>query len=181
MKGKSIFTGQEGHFYLMYQLAKHGIHAASTYGNAPFIDVVASAPDGRKSIAIQVKTTSWALRLRGRAGNKVPDHLEFPLGYSAARAAHPDLILAFVDLRKSSQPEIPDIYFVPSIWIKDFCADWVNEVKVVRWHPPVDVANQFKNDWSLLNKLLSLSEAQAIDASPEDNVEVSDSNDVSLA
>jgi hypothetical protein len=171
MKGKSIFIGQEGHFYLMYQLAKHGIHAASTHGNAPFIDILASAPDGRKSVAIQVKTTSWALRWRGRGANRAPDHLEFPLGYSAAVTAHPDLIIAFIDLRKSEQPTIPDIYFVPSLTIKDFWSAWIENAKMVRWHPPIGLAAQFKNNWAFLSELLELSKADAIDASPEDKVE----------
>jgi hypothetical protein len=172
MKAKSIFTGQEGLFYLMYQLARRGVHAASTQGNAPFVDIIASAPDGRKSIAIQVKTTSWALRWRGKKGKLAPHHLEFPLGHAAAVTGHPELLLAFIDLKRCDQPVSPDIYFVPSIKIKESCAPWADKVKMWRWHPLIETVEQFKNNWPLVDQLLNLDRAISVEAFPEDKVEI---------
>jgi hypothetical protein len=177
VKAKSVFVGQEGQFYLMYQLAKRGIHAASTQGNAPFIDVLASVADGSKSIAIQVKTASWALRWRGHGKQKVAHHLEFPLGYSAAVTAYPDLIIAFIDLRKCEYLTIPDIYFVPSSWIKDYCASWIQNAKMVRWHVSLKEAEEFKNNWDLLGDLLAMERACAVESSPEDKVEMHSSSE----
>ena len=42
---------------------------------------------------------------------------------------------------------------------------------MVRWHPPIQSVEQFKNNWTVLTELLELDKADAIDAAPQDKVE----------
>src|SRR5947209_20547840 len=94
---KRIFTGTAGVFYVMYQLAARGFHASCTMGNAPYIDILVSSEDGEKSLAIQVKTTEHAMRLRGRGKERKEHHVEFPLGRKAAKLNRRGVLFAFVD------------------------------------------------------------------------------------
>ena len=154
-----IFTGTAGVYYVMHKLAAEGIHASCTHGNAPNVDVLASSADGQRTIAIEVKTTEHALRLRGRGTSKKPNHLEFPLGARAAKMRQPNVLIAFVDLRKFSEDKIPDVYIYPSIVVADFCAGWVDAAKMVRFHVPVALAEPYKNQWSIVRRMLDHSGA----------------------
>lgn len=143
---KRIFTGTAGVYYVMYQLASHGYHASCTMGNAPYIDILVSSEDGERSLAIQVKTTEHAMRSRGRGKEKRDDHLEFPLGWKAAKLNRPRVLFAFVDLARWSDKRVV-VYLVPSPEVYEFCKAWVDTVKMVRFHVPVGWIAPYREAW----------------------------------
>jgi len=146
---KRIFTGTAGVYYVMYQLAARGFHASSTMGNAPYLDILVSSEDGERSLALQVKTTEHAMRKRGRGDKRQPHHLEFPLGYKAAKLDRPGVMFAFVDLAVWSDKQVV-VYLVPSAEVYKFCALWVDEVSMVRFHPPVEWMEPYREAWELV-------------------------------
>src|SRR6266404_5158080 len=106
-----------GEYFVAYKLSCLGYLAAPVRLGSPATDLLASTLDGGRTVAIQVKTTGWAERTRGRGDKKTPHHLEFPLGHAAVEQASDRLIFCFVDLR-GNQPDIsPDVYVVPATTI----------------------------------------------------------------
>jgi hypothetical protein len=148
------FISAAGTYFVMSQLALNEIHASCTFGNAPSVDILASSADGGKSIAIQVKTALSAKRLRGRGEEKKPHHLEWNLGYKAAKMNKENLFFAFVDLDQDWD-ESPIVYIIPSKNIYDYCEKWVDNVSWVRFHPEIDEVEQFKENWNLIKQALT--------------------------
>ncbi len=70
-KRPEVLTGTAGVYYVAYQLAARGFHAAVTYGNAPMVDILVALLDGAATLSLQVKTSSWA---RVERGKKEPRH-----------------------------------------------------------------------------------------------------------
>jgi len=103
-----------GEHYVAYKLSCLGYLAAPVRLGAPAADLLASTPDGGRTVAIQVKTTQSALRTRGRGDAKRPHHLEFPLGHAAIEKASDKLMFCFVDLRSGHDDTSPDVYVVPA-------------------------------------------------------------------
>lgn len=144
---KRIFTGTAGVYYVSYQLAARGFHASCTMGNAPYIDVLVSSEDGERTLALQVKTTEHAMRDRGRGEQRKSHHLEFPLGHKAAKLNKPGVMFAFVDLAVLSDKRVV-VYLVPSIEVSKFCAPWVDQVSMVRFHPSVEWLAPYREAWA---------------------------------
>jgi hypothetical protein len=80
-------------------LVFRNLHAAVTVGNAPYVEIIASLPDGSSYLAIQVKTTKSALSLRSRGRNKASHHYRWPAGDKVAFANESGLCVAFVGLK----------------------------------------------------------------------------------
>jgi len=118
-KRPSILTGTAGVYYVAYELARRGYHAAVTHGNAPTVDLLVANVEGEASLSLQVKTTKGALRTRGRGVDKVPHHYEWDVGEKLARNNRANLFFAFVDL-KSGRDDKPDVYIVPSKVVFDY-------------------------------------------------------------
>ena len=154
MERPTALTGTAGVYFVASRLAFEGFHAAVTFGNAPFVDVLASLPDGSATAALQVKTTHWAMRTRGRGDAKAAHHYEWDIGHKTAKLSHPDLFLALVDLR--GMVELPDVYVVPS----DQVSNWfrpLGDLKRYRYHPLIEEVEPFKNRWDILRAHLSMS------------------------
>lgn len=118
-QAKSQFIGAAGQFYLSYALAARHINISLTLGNAPSVDALASSSDGRRTMAIQVKTAKGAKKKRyGRIG------YEWYVG-SGVIGKHADsFIYALLDFRGDMTKQ-PDVFFVPSRWVSEFVkADW---------------------------------------------------------
>lgn len=56
------------------------------------------------------------------------------------------------------------MYIVPSTWVKEYCAPWVDTVKWVRFHVSPEDMEPFKNNWEQLAKALSSEDLQAVAA-----------------
>src|SRR5205085_4875506 len=74
MANKTLIAAA-GEHYVAYALSCLGFTAALVRQGAPSIDILASTLDGGRTIGIQVKTTEWAERTRGRGEEK--NHLSF--------------------------------------------------------------------------------------------------------
>lgn len=144
----SALLGTAGTYYVMSQLAIRGFHASCTFGNAPTVDILVSAADGSRTLAIQVKTAFDAIRYRGRGKAREPHHLEFTLGRRLAKTKQENLVVAFVDMRGVAPGEMPDVYLVPSRVIFNHCKDWVDDTGWVRFHTTdMEQLLPFKNNW----------------------------------
>ena len=108
-----ILIGTAGVYHVASQLAQQGFHAAVTFGNAPSVDILVASRDGSSTLSLQVKTSHWALRNRGRGSKKQPHHYEWDVGEKSANLDDPNLFFSFVDL-KLGKGELPDVFIVPS-------------------------------------------------------------------
>ena len=90
-KRSGILIGTAGVYHVASQLAQQGFHAAVTFGNAPSVDILVGQPEGAATLSLQVKTSHWALRTRGRGQNKQPHHYEWDVGQKSANLNQPDL------------------------------------------------------------------------------------------
>lgn len=155
MARNTRLTGTAGEHYVAYKLSSMDIVVALPRDGSPTVDILASNMEGNKVIAIQVKTTEWATRDRGRGKNRKAHHLEFPLGHKSGRLKSDNLIFAFVDLNwRDWHEKQPDIYFVPSEFVFDFCKPWIDKVKMVRFHIGIEELNRFKNNWNFITEKL---------------------------
>jgi hypothetical protein len=107
-------TGISGVHYVAAWLSHLGFHAVPTTRNAKGPDLLVSTIDGARSAAIQVKTTNWAVRWRGRGHAKCEHHYEWDIGWSSARQNHSGLLFALVDLKNWDEGTRPDVFIVPS-------------------------------------------------------------------
>ena len=65
-------TGTAGEYFVCAELCRKNVLALLTPKNNPLFDIIASTPDGKKSVAIQVKTMS----IRNEQGWKLGKDLE---------------------------------------------------------------------------------------------------------
>lgn len=145
-----------GEHYVAYKLSCLGYLAAAVRVGSPAADLLASTPDGGRTVAIQVKTTQWAERTRGRGERKVPHHLEFPLGHTAVEKASAKLIFCFVDLRGSEPDTMPDVYVVPAaVILKEYKGKNIRQYSFFRHHRSIQHMAPFKNRWEPVVKALS--------------------------
>ncbi len=128
----SKLTGTAGEHFVAYKLSCLGYIAAMSREGSPTVDILVSNLDGSRTIAIQVKTTGWATRTRGRGTGKRPYELQFPLGYKSAKTKGDNFVFAFVDLNGLDSEKEPDIYIVPSDFVFTYSEPWVDKVKMVR-------------------------------------------------
>jgi hypothetical protein len=155
-KINSKLTGTAGEHYVAYKLSCMGYVAAIPREGTPTVDILACNTDASKVLSIQVKSTDWATRTRGRGKNKKPHHLEFPLGHKAATHKSENLFFAFVDLNGLDwEAKSPDVYIVPSKYVYDHCEGWASGAKMVRFHISIEEIAQFKNNWKPIVSELS--------------------------
>ncbi len=152
-KRSGVLTGTAGVYHVASQLAQQGFHAAVTFGDAPSVDILVASRDGASTISLQVKTSQWALRTRGRGRNKQPHHYEWDVGEKSAKLNHPGLFFAFVDLKVGGD-EVPDVFFVPSKQIREYFKRF-ETLSRWRWHPRIEEIEGHKNNWNTLRDRLN--------------------------
>lgn len=150
-----ILTGTAGEHYVAYKLSCLGYVAALPRGGSVGVDILVGNREGTRTVAIQVKTTDWAVREKGRGDARSPHELQFPLGFKAARIDNPNLLFAFVDLRGITSDEPPDVYLVPSTFVCDHCREWIDDAAMARFHIEIAKLEPFKNNWSLIDEALT--------------------------
>lgn len=154
-RGDTMLVGTAGEHFVAFRLAQLGWVVALPRMGSPLVDLLVSDQTGARTVTIQVKTAEWAERKRGRGPNRKLHHLEFPLGRRAAAVNQERFLFAFVDLRGREPTSSPDVYIVPSAFIHDYCKEWIEGAKMVRWHPSIEEAEPFKNDWPRIAALLT--------------------------
>ena len=126
-------TGVAGVHFVASYLSFLGFHAVPTTRNVPGPDLLVSSLDGFNSLTLQVKTTLWAVRMRGRGESKQPHRLEWEVGPSSSLINNPNVWFVFVDLKRFE--EFPDVYIVPSKLICDHFKYWLARFK--KWNKPM--------------------------------------------
>ena len=150
-----MLTGAAGEPYVAYKVSCLGLVAALPRSGSTGVDLLVSNLDGSKTVAIQVKTTDWAERSRGRGDMKAPHELQFPLGHSSTQLNSPNLLFAFVDLRGIEwTTEQPKVYLVPSKYVADYCRPHLEGWKMPRFHVRIEQLKQFEDNWNLLSEML---------------------------
>ena len=148
-------TGVAGVHFVASYLAYLGFHAVPTTRNVAGPDVLVSALNGARSLALQVKSTVWAMRTRGRGGNKKPHHYEWDIGWGSAKINLPKVFFTLVDLKDFT--ELPDVFVVPSrIIFEYFEGSDPTEWRRARYHPEIDEIERYKNNWKLLETALKM-------------------------
>jgi hypothetical protein len=87
-------VGIAGEYYVCAELCRRGHLALLTPKNNPIFDVIASTPDGRNTVSIQVKTRS----IRNKQGWKLGKDITTKKGNS-------NLFIVLVNLEKTGLPE----------------------------------------------------------------------------
>ena len=152
IKGQNQLTGVAGVHYVASYLNYLGFHAVPTVRNVAGPDVLLSTLSGSKGISLQVKTTRYAMRTRGRGENKKPHHYEWDIGWKSAKINHSLLFFALVDLKEYE--ELPDVFIVPSQVISKYFEAGPENWPRARYHPEIEEISQYKNNWDILRKAL---------------------------
>lgn len=143
---KSQFVGATGQYYVAYGLSARWLHATITLGNAMGVDILCANPDGSRSMAIQVKTSSYAAKNSyGEVG------FNWDVGLAAAGKFSPNLWYAFVDLLGNNETIMPNVYFVPSKWVGMFVErTWSRGIFYLK----KSVADKITNNWETVRGFL---------------------------
>ena len=161
MASNAQLVGAAGVHFVAARMNALGLHAAPTIRNVPGVDLLVSSLDGRKSVAIQVKTSAWASRTSGRGEAKVISEYQWACKYVEGESD--SLFYAFVDLKEFN--ELPDIYLLPSRvvakWYRDAPTRWGitrEEWKWPRFHVEPSFVDNYRNNFKPICKLLGMEE-----------------------
>lgn len=146
----SALTAAAGEYYVAFQLSARGYCVGIPRANTPAVDLLVANQTGTKTLAIQVKTSSWARRDRKRDPSK--SHWEWDVGERAVTLRGDNLFYAFVDLRGDSG-ERPEVFFVPSNVVADEMQgpDWT---RYMFWIYDTD-AGKYRERWEIIERILS--------------------------
>jgi hypothetical protein len=146
-------------YYVAARLNAMGLQCATTFANVPNVDILVSSINGSALISLQVKTSMYTMRERGRGTEKKPDHYEWDIGWKSARLNIPNLFFALVDLRDFT--ELPYVFIVPSNVIAKYFKAGPEGWLRARYHELIDTLAAYKNNWDLIrNKLAELEPPQ---------------------
>jgi hypothetical protein len=146
-------TGVAGVHYVASHLSYLGLHAVPTTRNVPGPDLLVSNLSGSGAVTVQVKTTMWAMRTRGRGDKKLPHHHEWDIGWNSAKLNYPRLFFALVDLQEFQK--LPEVFIVPSKVIFKYFNGGDPEIwRRARYHPLVKDILRYKNNWELITNAL---------------------------
>jgi len=155
MDGNTQLIGAAGVHFVAARMNALGLHAAATIRNVPGVDLLVSSMDGKKSVAIQVKTSAWASRTR----REVISECQWACTYVERESE--SLFYAFVDLKEFN--ELPDIYLLPSRdvarWYRDAPSRWGikrEEWKWPRFHVEPSFIENYRNNFKPIRKALGL-------------------------
>jgi len=129
-----------------------GLQCAATFGNVPSVDILVSSLNGSALISLQVKTTMYGLRERGRGEERKPYQYEWDIGWKSARLNAPNLFFALVDLKEFA--ELPDVFIVPSNVIAEYFQAGPEGWPRARYHELVGNLDQYKNNWDIIRHRL---------------------------
>jgi hypothetical protein len=158
----TALTGSAGVYFVAARLNAMGFQCAPTFGNVPYVDILVSNLNGSSVASIQVKTTSWAVRERGRGQLRKPHHYEWDIGWKSARANVPNLFFALVDLKDFV--ELPDVFIIPSSVITAYFEGGNPETwRRARYHTDsIEELAPYKNNWDTLRNRLAESEGATL-------------------
>jgi hypothetical protein len=147
----------------MAQLAVRDFHASCTFGNAPYIDILVSSHDGKRSASVQVKTARYARRWKGRGSDKTLHHYEWYLGHKVGSIPkRSNLFFAFVDLQLDYwEPTFrprdvsPEIFIIPLPEIAKWYRKYVKPDGMSRFWAWPDFLKPYGDAYHLLKKAIA--------------------------
>ncbi|HEX4037571.1 MAG TPA: hypothetical protein VHX37_05895 [Acidobacteriaceae bacterium] len=145
---QTSLLGSAGVYFVASRLNAMQLQCAATFGNVPSVDILVSSIGGSALISLQVKTTTWGIRSRGRGDDRKPDHYEWEIGWKSARLNNPSLLFALVDLKNFE--ELPDVFIVPSKVIARYFSAGPEGWPRARYHESIKTLEPFKNDWKTI-------------------------------
>jgi len=153
-KRSNILIGTAGVYFVAYQLAARGFHAAPTFGNAPSVDLLVGSADGKATLCIQVKTSYKALHMIGKGADKHPQY-QWDVGEKSAKINQENLFFAFVDL-KGDIKQMPDVFIGTSQKLYQYFEPHLNKgSKRLRYHRSAKGIEQYRNKWETLTNYLN--------------------------
>jgi hypothetical protein len=151
LRAVNNITGVSGEYFAAAELSRRGWIAVLTLKNTPNIDLIATTPDGKRTVNFQVKTRSIANR-RGWILNK---------GIETIVPGN-NFYIVFVDLRGIDSK--PDYYIIPknrfAKWISKGHQDWLaapgrkghvridNPIRAFA-KPQFHVFEKYHNNWDI--------------------------------
>lgn len=117
---QTTLTGAAGEHYVAFALSTHGYIAALTRGGTPSVDILCSSVDGKRTLAIQVKTMGYAYR--GRKRKPEESHWEFDVGWKAVGNRDDSFLYAFVCLTGTGDGK-PSVFIAPPSDVADALGD----------------------------------------------------------
>jgi hypothetical protein len=152
-------TGSAGVYFVAARLNAMGLQCAPTFGNVPSVDILVSNLGGSAMVSLQVKTTMFAMRPRGRGENKKPYEYQWAIGWKSARLNTENLFFALVDLKEFA--ELPDVFIVPSKMIATYFEGGDPKTwTFARYHELIETLTPHKNNWDTIrNRLAELDSA----------------------
>jgi hypothetical protein len=150
---QTSLVGSAGVYFVASRLNAMQLQCAATFGNVPSVDILVSSIGGSALISLQVKTTMWGIRWRGRGDDRKLDHYEWEIGWKSARLNNPSLFFALVDLKNFK--ELPDVFIVPSKVIARYFAAGPEGWPRARYHESIKKLKPYKNDWKTILERLT--------------------------
>jgi hypothetical protein len=153
IKTRALYNivGVSGEYFVAAELSRRGWVAVLTLKNTPNIDLIATTPDGKRTVNIQVKTRSIGNR-QGWILNKSIESV----------APGKNFYIAFVDLQGIDAK--PDYYLIPknlfAKWIANRHKDWLaapgrngrahvdNPIRAFD-KPQFSIFEQYHNNWNI--------------------------------
>lgn len=162
----STLVASAGEFFVAHRLSCLGFIAAPVRAGSPAADLLACRSDGDRTVAIQVKTTTWADRTKGRGEKKAVTRVEFPLGHAAIERAPKALVYCFVDLRVNptdsraakadGHVESPVVYVISArALLTRYAGQDIRKHPWLRLHQPMEWMRPFRDNWTPILDALS--------------------------
>jgi hypothetical protein len=146
----TAMTAAAGEFYVAYELSARGYIVAIPRANVPSLDLLVSDMSGRRSVSIQVKTSSGARRTFKRQPEN--ERWEFDVGEKARFSCGENLFYAFVDLRW--REAAPEVFIVPSKAVVEAFNDGIDHKRYMMWITSREIG-KFRERWDIIEAALS--------------------------
>jgi len=143
-------TAAAGEYYVAYQLSARGYIVAIPRANVPSLDLLVSDISGRRSISVQVKTSSGASRTFKRRPEN--ERWEFDVGPKGKSSCGENLLYAFVDLKWGDGT--PEVFIVRSKVVFDFFNDGIDRKRYMMWISLAE-AEAFRERWDVVEDAFS--------------------------
>ena len=145
----AALTGAAGVYFVAARLNAMGLQCAPTFGNVPSVDILVSNLGGSALASLQVKTSRYAMREKGRGDARKPFEYQWAIGWNSARLETPNLFFALVDLKDFA--ELPDVFILPSRVIAAYFEGGDPKTwTFARYHERIENVDEYKNNWNTI-------------------------------
>lgn len=139
-----------GEHFVAYRIAACGFLPAFIRHGIRKVDILASTPNGSRTVGLVVKCTRDAVR--ESAGSEL---LVFPFSGRFLDQAGPNTLFCFVDLREGTEGAGPDVFVIPREELDELISNQTRrKYAPARWHVSPEAIAPFKNEWRPLYRAL---------------------------